>query len=311
MKKTSKVFGTVALSAVLAMGTAVPALAADKTSAGDAGYIVGSVEGDDGLPTDTIDLGGEGVITDQEYGADEDNSKQISGAKTEVGVYSSIGQLKVSVPTKMALALEMGGGEFAAPIARTEASMQGDLIDPDKYQDGTIPVSALHYRTGSGYGIENLSGLKVKVTKVQGTERDGFKLKAKGTTTGKNTAATTYAAGSSKATGTNAATIADLCVSLLPSSATTTSDNLAEVILSTTATSAPTTAGANKTAWDKNWTIDRATTAGSVEDGTFTINPVVKGIVVSGSSTQVDDGIGETAITATPAFDIVYTIGVA
>lgn len=301
MKKTSKVFGTVALSAVLAMGTAVPALAADKTSAGDAGYIVGSVEGDDGLPTDTIDLG-DGVTTDKEYGADVDNNKQISGAKTEVGVYSSIGQLKVSVPTKMALALEMGGGEFAAPSARTQPSVEGGLINPDEYQGATeIPVSALHYRTGSGYGIENLSGLKVKVTKVQGTERDGFALKAKGT--GK-TAANTYTKDSKKATG----SVADLCVSLLPDGLAP--GNTAEVILTATGTSAP-TSGNGVTPWNNAWTIDRATTTGSVENGDFVINPVVKGIVVSGSSTAVDGTIGETAITSTPAFDIVYTIGVA
>lgn len=96
MKKTSKLFGAVALSAALAMGCAVPAFA-----------------------------------TDPEASVDTDLSSTTSpdtGIETEVSLKAKINNINVAVPLKMSFVVNAEGGALAAaPSAGTKTLADGNV----------------------------------------------------------------------------------------------------------------------------------------------------------------------------------------
>lgn len=92
MKKTSKLFGAVALSAALAMGCAVPALASTA----------------DGTDVGTT------MSTPKEPG---DTGEGHEGMHTDVSVKTKIGQISVSVPLTVTIVAPTEGGAVAAPSA--------------------------------------------------------------------------------------------------------------------------------------------------------------------------------------------------
>ncbi|WP_251211806.1 hypothetical protein [Adlercreutzia murintestinalis] len=258
MKKSSlkKTLLTSTMAFALAVGTAVPAFAAPLDN-GDQGSIIGDQATADNL---------ENQYTDQEY-VPADGQTSITGAKTEVGVFSRLGQIKVSVPTKVALALTAAGGPISGPDPRTTASTT------DQVADDTTPAVL---RSGSGYGIENLGGMPVKVSKVDAAVDAKFGL-------------LTSAATSSTAAPTGKT--AGLALSLTP-----------------VANTAEGTSGAAitnlKATQNVTWTIGRATEQGE------TVTPTVMGITIGGTNSQLAGSIGSEAVEATKALDITYTIGV-
>lgn len=245
MKKIKKSALAVSMACVLAMG-AVPAFAAD---AGDEGAVLG----DDGTGNKVIEGAQwtDSVVTP--------TTGNTASAKTEVGVFSQMGQIRVSVPTNVAMALTAAGGTMVGPSARTDASADAT----------TDQENGPFQRLGTGYGIENLSGMKLKVSNVAGATKTGFKFA---------TAAQTST--SRKPTGND---IANLYVTLTP----------------TTGTAVAGLAASGNTT---NWTIDNA-----VDENT----PTVLGITLGGSNSPLNGQVGTDAVSATGAFDITYTIGLA
>lgn len=96
---------------------------------------------------------GDDTVYEPQSGADN------VSAGSDVAMYASASQMRVSVPVRVALALTWDGGEFSAPDPRTQPST-GGTTDPD---------TSTSYRSGSGYGIENLSDFKVCVDSVNAT----------------------------------------------------------------------------------------------------------------------------------------------
>jgi hypothetical protein len=258
MKKSSlkKTLLTSTMAFALAVGTAVPAFAAPLDN-GDQGSIIGDQATADNL---------ENQYTDQEY-VPADGQTSITGAKTEVGVFSRLGQIKVSVPTKVALALTANGGPISGPDARTAASTT------DQVADDTTPAVK---RSGSGYGIENLGGMPVKVSKVDATMDTKFGLLT-------NSANNTTAAPSGKTAGLY------LILTPVADAATSTSGGAINGLKATQSVT---------------WNIGAATETGE------TINPTVMGINITGSNSKLAGSIGSEAVEATKALDITYTIGV-
>lgn len=260
MKKSSlkKTLLTSTMAFALAMGTAMPAFA-DQLDNGDKGTIVG----------DQASVANpEHQYTDQEYVPNAQGV--LSDVKTEVGVFSRMGQIKVSVPTKVALALTAAGGKVAGPDARTIASTT------DQVDDGS---GAALKRMGSGYGIENLGGMPVKVTGVAAAITTDFAWPT----------ASTAAANST--TATSQGKISNLFLTMTPKF---------------DASSGSSGTGITKLAASNNvtWTIGRAT-----EQGT-SITPTVFGIAIEGTNSPIAKSVGSSAVETTKAMDITYTIGV-
>lgn len=267
MKKSSlkKTLLTSTMAFALAMGTAMPAFAAPLPN-GDTGELLSTEINQDG----SHNLAADAASTDQEYiPADGQNAV---GASTNVGVYSRMGQLRVSVPTDIALALTMAGGDLAGPEARTQASTSNN--------DATEVGGTNTRLAASGYGIENLGGMDVKVTAVTATPEQNFELASAANKIGPGVAPTT-------------GKIAALGISLTPSNYKGTAANNPPISL---LKASGNFSGAN------GWTI-----AGATDENT----PTILGITVGGGSSQVRGTIGNEAVTATKAVTISYQIGVA
>lgn len=258
MKKSSlkKTLLTSTMAFALVMGTAVPAFAAPLDN-GDQGSIIGDQATADNL---------ENQYTDQEY-VPADGTSSITGAKTEVGVFSRLGQIKVSVPTKVALALTSAGGPISGPDARTTASTT------DQVADDTTPAVK---RSGSGYGIENLGGMPIKVSKIDVAVDQQFGL------------LTTAATSSTAAPSGKKAGLA-LILTPVANASEGTSGSATQIL---------------KNTQNVTWTIGRATEQGE------TVTPTVMGINITGTNSQLNGSIGTEAVEATKALDITYTLGV-
>lgn len=94
MKKTSKLFGAAALSAALAMGTAIPAFAADAAGAADD---IESAEGD--TTTNTVDA--------------EDLTAGTKNTVVKVSTHTS--QITVTVPIALPVVADTAGGYGLSP----------------------------------------------------------------------------------------------------------------------------------------------------------------------------------------------------
>lgn len=101
MKKTSKLFGAVALSAALALGTAVPAFAIEKPTTPP------SVT----ETTDAVD------------------GTQDGKAKSQVDINTYISQISVAVPLTLPIALDMNGGQGVAPTGYYIENLSGSNIE--------------------------------------------------------------------------------------------------------------------------------------------------------------------------------------
>lgn len=77
-------------------------------------------------------------------------------AGTDIAIYSSVGQLRVSVPVRVSLGLSPWGGNILTPSPRTS--------DEPSVPAGTADGNAM--RRGNGYGIENLSSFNVRVADI-------------------------------------------------------------------------------------------------------------------------------------------------
>lgn len=97
---------------------------------------------------------GDDVVHEPQSGASD------VSAGSNVAMYASASQLRVSVPVRVALALTWDGGEFSGPDPRTQASVAGSSASADGPS-----------RSGSGYGIENFSDFKVRVKSIHTTSR--------------------------------------------------------------------------------------------------------------------------------------------
>ncbi len=95
---------------------------------------------------------GDDAVHEPQSGADD------VSAGSDVAMYASASQLRVSVPVRVALALTWDGGKFSAPDPRTQASVAGSAASVDGPS-----------RSGSGYGIENYSDFKVRVKSIHTT----------------------------------------------------------------------------------------------------------------------------------------------
>lgn len=97
---------------------------------------------------------GDDTVHEPQSGADN------VSAGSDVAMYASASQLRVSVPVRVALALTWDGGKFAGPDPRTQASVEGSAASADGPS-----------RSGSGYGIENYSDFKVRVKSIHTTSQ--------------------------------------------------------------------------------------------------------------------------------------------
>jgi len=95
---------------------------------------------------------------DVEY--DEVDDDGSIGAGTDLGLYGSVSQLRVSVPTRIALAVNIPDQTLTGPAPRTA---EGVSVDEGTAQDGTA------VRLGTGYGIENYSSFDLVVTSIAGS----------------------------------------------------------------------------------------------------------------------------------------------
>lgn len=259
MKKSSlkKTLLASTMAFTLAMGTAIPAFAANPLGNGDEGVLLDSTG-------QTVATGAEN--TDMEYVPADGAS--TAGGKTDVGVFSRMGQLKVSIPTNIALALTAGGGAISAPDARTAPSTSTDATSE-------VPVA----RQGSGYGIENLGGMDVKVTKLDAEVSK---------TTGSTFSLATGAQTSTSTTPPN--TVSALYLNMAVTGAKGSAANITSGVKSTQA---------------PNWVIPGAQ---SDENG---VTPSVLGIAITGSNSPIKGQIGKVSTASTHALDLVYTIGIA
>lgn len=118
MKKTSKLFGAIALSTALAMGCAVPAFATDPT-------VGGSIEGTD---MSTPDAPGD---TDHD------------GMHTDVAVKTQISNISVAVPLNVTIVASSEGGTINAPSAGVK-----------NITGGTASVSGYRIENTSSFPVE-------------------------------------------------------------------------------------------------------------------------------------------------------------
>lgn len=261
MKKSSlkKTLLASTMAFTLAMGTAIPAFAANPLDNGDEGVLLDSTG-------QTVATGNE--TTDMEYVPADGAS--TAGGKTDVGVFSRMGQLKVSIPTNIALALTAGGGAISAPDARTSGSTSTNATSE-------TPVA----RQGSGYGIENLGGMDVKVTKLDAEVSK---------TTGSTFSLATTAQTSGSTTPANTVSALALQMTVSGAKGTPTQINGTKFVA---ATQAP------------GWVIPGAQSDASG------VTPSVLGIAITGSNSPIKGQIGKVSTASTHALDLVYTIGIA
>lgn len=238
----------------LSAGMAMPAFAVTPTGVGDEGALIAS---------DGSAIAGGSQVTDQEYVA-EGTATEAAG-KTEVGVFSRMGQLKISVPTKIALALTAGGGTISGPDARTSGSTSSN-------PSSETPTT----RMGSGYGIENLGGMDVKVSKIDAATENTFTL-----------VQTAQTATSTTTTG----KYANLYLNMAVSGAKGSANNIT---------------GGLKQTQQTNWVIPGATS-----DTSGNVTPSVLGIAITGSNSPLKGQVGKVALNATKALDLTYTVGIA
>lgn len=256
MKKSSikKTLLASTMAFALSAGMAMPAFAATPLENGDEGALIAS---------DGSAIADGSQVTDQEY-VPADGQNTASG-NTEVGVFSRMGQLKISVPTKIALALTAGGGAISGPDARTAGSTS---TNPSSETPTT--------RSGSGYGIENLGGMDVKVTTLTATPENRFSL-----------ATSVQSATTATPTGKDAALYLNMAVTGAKGAAT-------NITSGVKATQTP------------NWVIPGATS-----DASGTVTPSVLGIAITGSNSPLKGQVGKVALDATKALELTYTIGIA
>ncbi|WP_165253288.1 hypothetical protein [Adlercreutzia sp. ZJ304] len=120
MKKTSKIFGAVALSAALAMGCAVPAFAAD----------LGSGDG-------TVD-------------ASTDNPVVNSAVSTDVKVKARISQIDVTVPLNVTIVADAAGGPLGVPSEGIKTFTAQNTADISGYRienESSFPVAITNIAT--------------------------------------------------------------------------------------------------------------------------------------------------------------------
>lgn len=104
------------------------------------------------------------VGEDAEYTPSGSDSDVQAGS--DIAMYSSVEQLRVSIPTNISLALTYDGGQFSAPSPRVqeEASVRSDTVADE--------TSGTYYRKArSGYGIENLSDFDIYVKNCEGSTK--------------------------------------------------------------------------------------------------------------------------------------------
>lgn len=104
------------------------------------------------------------VGADAEYSPSGSDSDVQAGS--DIAMYSSVGQMRVSVPTNVAIALQYDGGFFAGPDKRTQENAS---TVTDKIAD---EASGTYYRkANSGYGIENHSSFDVYIIDWEGSTK--------------------------------------------------------------------------------------------------------------------------------------------
>lgn len=116
MKK--KMLGAVALSAALAIGTAVPAFA--ETTQYDQSYTDGSVKY--GVDDNYQQIDKADVAKDQDGDGNRDgvaviNDQEDGNSQTPVYIQTNIAQINVAVPTKLVFVAESIGGDMMVPSA--------------------------------------------------------------------------------------------------------------------------------------------------------------------------------------------------
>ncbi|WP_165253966.1 hypothetical protein [Adlercreutzia sp. ZJ304] len=168
MKKTSKVFGTIALSAALAFGTMVPAFAAD---------------GEATAPTSANSFNADGV-TDDTDGTPKDSegkpTARSGSVQSHVYLTSNIPNINVTVPLYVNVNAPVVGGAVTGPTAGVKNLIDGaytgsitldasKLTEDDKdkgFKPGDFNAGA------KGYRMENYSQVPVTVTALQVTNID-------------------------------------------------------------------------------------------------------------------------------------------
>lgn len=151
MKKTSKLFGAVALSAALALGCAAPAFAESKAPS--------QTSGEASTPTEFtgINANGEGTAT-----------KSGTDSSTVVNVSTYVSQLSVTIPLKLPVVLDRAGGFGKAPtkyyiqnnsgpdIQVTKASYK--ILTGEYTSDWNFPVSVSNHLAAGSAPTEISSG---------------------------------------------------------------------------------------------------------------------------------------------------------
>lgn len=163
MKKTSKLFGAVSLSAALALGCAVPAFAADHDS--DPNHIAAAIVTDDGA----------NGLNDQNVGT------------SKVQIAAEVGQLNATIPLKVKVVATTTGGNLLHVPAGTVAD------GTSTWTEATESTPA-HYEYSGFYRIENHStDIDIRVVSITAAVDDSSNWEY--STTGNLTSATTVTDG--------------------------------------------------------------------------------------------------------------------
>lgn len=144
MKKTSKIFGAIALSAALAMGTAVPAFAAPEWN--DDKDVPQNVEADDLLTKEsnnkTTTNGGDLATGETDKDTGKMTTEKNTGA-SKVRVLSDAGQISATIPIMVYVVADTTGGELLVTPTGNAPRNPGD--------------TGSQFINYGGYRIENYS----------------------------------------------------------------------------------------------------------------------------------------------------------